>query len=154
MSQGVIVTIKDLVVRVEFASQPPDIGELLVVKNSEQSPLLTESYLNDTIAVCLNLRSSKKIQKGMLVETTGKGIEIPVGQATIGRIFDALGNPVDGQDPIPADNPRKNILKLSSGQKAIPTLSIAIFHQIFIICGNLKNLLAKKLLNPELFAKA
>ncbi|HUD03582.1 MAG TPA: F0F1 ATP synthase subunit beta [Patescibacteria group bacterium] len=113
MNQGIVVTIKDLIVRVEFASQPPNIGELLIVKNAKKSPLLVESYLNDTTAICINLRSSKNIQKGMAVEPTGRGIEIPVGEATIGRIFDALGEPLDGKEAVPADNPRRNILKLS-----------------------------------------
>ena len=110
-----IITIKDLIIRVEFASQPPEIGEVLIVKNKQQSPLLVDSYLNDTTAVCINLRSSKQLEKGMEVERTGKGIEIPVGKVTIGRVFDPLGEPLDGNDPVPLDNPRKNIIKLSGG---------------------------------------
>ena len=116
MSQGTVTTVKDLVIKVEFASDLPEIGEVVIVQNQEKSPLMVEHLLNDTTAICINLRSSKHIQKAMSVERTGKGVEIPVGQATIGRIFDALGEPLDGKAPLPADHPRKNILKVT-GQK-------------------------------------
>lgn len=111
MSRGSVVSVKDLVVKVEFASEMPEIGEVVVVDNEQKSPLLVESLVNDTTATCINLRSNKRIQKAMAVERTGKGIEIPVGQLTIGRIFDALGDPLDGKDPVPADTPRRDILK-------------------------------------------
>ena len=114
MTTGTVLIVKDLVVRVEFTSDMPEIGEVLRVQNSDQSPLLVDALASDTVAICINLRSSKKIQKSMAVERTGKGIEIPVGDAAIGRIFDALGEPLDGQPPAPADTPRKDILKLSN----------------------------------------
>jgi F-type H+-transporting ATPase subunit beta len=112
VSKGVVTTVKDLVVRVEFAEQMPEIGEVVLVQNVDKSPLLVESILNDTTVVCLNLRSSKRIQKAMQVEQTGHGVEIPIGDQTIGRVFDALGSPLDGKEDFPPDFPRKNILKL------------------------------------------
>ena len=49
----------------------------------------------------------------MPVQTTGAGIEIPIGEPTIGRILDALGEPLDGLPSIQGDNVlRKDILKL------------------------------------------
>lgn len=116
MNQGSIISVKDLVVRVEFADNLPEIGEVLLVQNDKKSPLLVESLLSETVALCINLRSSKQIQKAMVVECTGKGIEIPVGEITIGRIFDALGDPLDGLDPVPVGTPRRNIMKL--GEKS------------------------------------
>jgi F-type H+-transporting ATPase subunit beta len=112
MSQGVVTTIKDLVIKVEFAEDLPAIGEVLIVQDELKSPILVE-YLSDNMtAVCLNLRSSKQIQKAMPVLKTGHSIEIPVGSATIGRVFDALGEPLDGKEALPASNPRKNIFEL------------------------------------------
>jgi F-type H+-transporting ATPase subunit beta len=122
MSRGVIISVKDLIIRVEFDKDLPAIGELLVVNNEQKSLLLVESLLNDTIVICINLRSSKKIQKSMAVEGTGKSIGVPVGKETIGRIFDALGEPVDGSEPFPADYPRKNVLHSSTkNQKFLST---------------------------------
>lgn len=114
MNHGSVISVKDLVVKVEFADNLPEIGEVILVQNDDKSPLLVESLTSETVALCINLRSSKHIQKAMAVERTGKGIEIPTGDLTIGRIFDALGEPLDGQPQVPDDTPRRNILKLGA----------------------------------------
>lgn len=114
MNQGSVISVKDLVVKVEFADTLPEIGEVILVQNDAKSPLLVESLISETVALCINLRSSKQIQKAMAVECTGKGIEIPTGDLTIGRIFDALGDPLDGQPQVPDDTPRRNIMKLGA----------------------------------------
>ena len=114
MTTGSVLVVKDLVVRVEFTNDMPEIGEVLLVQNEQKSPLLVDSLLSDTVAVCINLRSNKNIQKAMAVERTGRGVEIPVGEAAMGRIFDALGEPLDGQPAVPEGTPRKDILKLGN----------------------------------------
>jgi F-type H+-transporting ATPase subunit beta len=114
MTTGSVLSVKDLIVKVEFSSDMPEIGEMLVVHNENKAPLLVESLASDTVAVCINLRSNKRIQKAMAVERTGHGVEVPVGKAAIGRIFDALGEPLDGKPPVPADTPKKDILKLGA----------------------------------------
>ena len=62
MTKGSIVAVKDLVVRVEFAEDMPEIGEVVLVQNEEKSPLLVDSLASDTIAICINLRSNKRIK--------------------------------------------------------------------------------------------
>lgn len=114
MSKGSVIAVKDLIIRVEFEDDLPEIGEVIIVQNEQKSPLLVESLQNDTTAICINLRSNKRIQKAMAVERTGHGVEIPIGQETIGRVFDALGEPLDGKEAFPSDYPRKNILKISN----------------------------------------
>jgi F-type H+-transporting ATPase subunit beta len=114
MTTGNVLVVKDIVVKVEFTSDMPEIGEVLLVQNEQKSPILVDSLASDTVAICINLRSSKQIQKSMNVERTGKGVEIPVGQASIGRIFDALGEPLDGQPAVPEGTPRRDILKFSN----------------------------------------
>ena len=96
MNQGVITIVKDLVIHVEFAENVPEIGEMLIVDNKDKAPLLVDTIKNESTVVCINLRASKSIQKAMPVFATGKGVEVPVGEAVIGRIFDALGAPLDG----------------------------------------------------------
>ncbi|MCA9328603.1 F0F1 ATP synthase subunit beta, partial [Candidatus Saccharibacteria bacterium] len=113
MSVGYVVSIKDLVVRAQFDEQPPRIGELITVDNGVQTRLLVDHLEPGGIAFCLNVRSDRRIEKGMPVQTTGQGIEIPIGDVTIGRILDALGEPLDGQPSIQGDDVvRKDILKL------------------------------------------
>ena len=114
MNKGVIRSIRQLIVVVSFDDDHPQIGEVLIAANPERSILLVESLQNDGTAICLNVRSEQTIQRGMAVERTGKGIEIPIGQETIGRVFDALGYPLDELPSLLA-NPNiktKNIFKL------------------------------------------
>lgn len=112
MNQGHVVSIKDLVVRVQFDEGGPRINELITVDNGFETKLLVDHLEPGGIAFCLNVRSDRRIEKGMQVKTTGKGIEIPTGVLTIGRILDALGEPLDGYDPVKDDAPRKDIMKL------------------------------------------
>lgn len=110
--QGVVRVIKDLAIRVEFEKELPKIGELVIVDSKDKGVLLVDSLAPGNIAVCLNIQTDRTIEKNMTVSMTGKGIEVPVGKATIGRIFDALGRPLDGKPQVAADTPRRNILKL------------------------------------------
>lgn len=113
MNPGSVLSIKDLVVRVAFDEDVPSIGEVIIVENGKNTKLLVDHLEEGGIAMCLNVRSDKNVQKGMRVKRTGRGIEIPTGDKTIGRILDALGDPLDGMDPISGDDVvYKDILKL------------------------------------------
>ncbi len=110
---GVITTVKDLVVRAQFDDDAPNINELVVVGNGHETQLMVDHMEPGGVAFCLNVRSDLRITKGMSVERTYKGIEIPIGDATIGRILSALGDPLDGQPPIEGEGViKKDILKL------------------------------------------
>ena len=114
MNKGHVVSIKDLVVRVQFDEGGPAINELVDVENGQGTQLLVDHLEPGGIAFCLNIRSDRRIEKGMPVAVTNKGIEIPVGKETIGRILDAVGDPLDGQPKVSDDVQRKDILKLPS----------------------------------------
>ena len=110
MGQGIIQTVKDLVVMVVFDDDCPDINELILVDNPKKTLLLVDSVSVGNKALCLNIYGDRTIQKGMAVKNTGKSIEIPVGDKTIGRMLDALGNPIDGLDSLDSpDIARRNI---------------------------------------------
>lgn len=110
---GVIVMVKDLVVRAQFDEDTPSVNELVEVQNGYGSKLLVDHLEPGGIAFCLNVRSDLRITKGMEVERTHKGIEIPIGAMTIGRILNALGDPLDGLATLDgADVKYKDILKL------------------------------------------
>lgn len=113
MNPGIVVSIKDLVVRVQFDGKSPAVGEIIIVQNGHNTKLLVDHLETDGVAMCLNVRSDRRVQKGMEVVLTGNGIQVPTGDITIGRILDALGDPLDGQGPVGDENtPRKNILQL------------------------------------------
>lgn len=104
MIHGVIISIKDLVVRARFDDDSPKIGEIIVVDNGHNTKLLVDHLETGGVAMCLNVRSDRRIQKGMIVQRTGKGIQVPTGDETIGRILDALGDSLDGQPNISGEH--------------------------------------------------
>ncbi len=113
MSNGIITTIKDLTVRVRFDDDAPFVGEMLLIDNGHDTKILVDHLETGGIAMCLNIRSDRRVQRGMSVKRTNKGIEIPVGEPTIGRILDAVGEPLDGQPAISGDDViYRDILKL------------------------------------------
>lgn len=114
MNTGTIRSIKDLIVHVQFDDESPEIGEILTVENGFETMLLVDHIKANGIAICLNIRTDRRIYKGMEAKRNEKKIEVPVGDATVGRILDALGDPLDGQPSIPATVERKDISKLPS----------------------------------------
>lgn len=113
MTTGTVISIKDLIVLVQFDADSPEVNELLVVENDSKTRLLVDHLESGGVAFCLNVRTDRKLLKGDVVQRTGKGIEIPIGAPTIGRILNALGDPIDGMDPIAGEDVKyKDILKI------------------------------------------
>lgn len=101
VSAGVVRSFRELVTLVAFDKDSPEIGEILLVSNQNRTPLMVNHLASGNIAVCLNILNDRTLQKNMAVERSGRSIEIPVGPAVMGRVFDALGRPLDGL-PLPA----------------------------------------------------
>ena len=113
MTTGSIRSIRDLVIMVQFGDDSPEIGELLLVDNPNKTVLLVDHLKANNNAVCLNIMGDKTLQKNMAVQGTGKGMEIPVGPETVGRVFDSLGRSLDGKAFTPtAKTSYKNILQI------------------------------------------
>lgn len=110
---GIVTAIKELVALIQFDDDVPNINELVTVDNGFGTELLVDHLSPGGLVYCLNVRSDNRLTKGMSVARTHKGIEIPVGEATIGRILSAIGDPLDGVAPFDAAKvPHKDILKL------------------------------------------
>ena len=62
--------------------------------------LEVQQQLGDGIVRTIAMGTSDGLKRGMSVEDTGTPIQVPVGQETLGRIMDVLGNPIDEQGPI------------------------------------------------------
>ena len=95
--KGVVRSLKGLVIKVQFDEDIPDINEMLYVDNEKKSPLLVSSLMHGDTAVCLNIGGEYGIKKGESVTRSGKSLEIPVGEAMIGRVWDAMARPIDGK---------------------------------------------------------
>lgn len=113
MNSGTIISIKNLVVFVQFDEAMPEVGEIVVVENKKGTNLLVDHLRDNDIAICFNLRGDLSLLKGMPVSRTGKGLEIMVGDPAIGRIFNALGDPLDGIEQVKAEDMlKRDITKL------------------------------------------
>ncbi len=103
MSNGKIVQIIGAVVDVEFSRDAmPGIFEALKM----QSPELTfevQQQLGDGVVRTIAMGSTDGLRRGMEVLATGNPILVPVGQATLGRIMNVLGEPIDEMGPVTTD---------------------------------------------------
>jgi len=103
MSKGVVRVLKDLVIKVQFDDDMPELNEMLYVDNKNKTPLLVSSLDKGDTAICLNIAGDKTVLKGDLVTRSGHSLEIPVGDEMVGRVWDAMGRPIDGMPQLPDD---------------------------------------------------
>jgi F-type H+/Na+-transporting ATPase subunit beta len=100
MADGKIVQCIGAVVDVEFPrSAMPKVYDALKMAGSELT-LEVQQQLGDGIVRTIALGSSDGLRRGMMIQNTGAPISVPVGKATLGRIMDVLGNPIDECGPV------------------------------------------------------
>jgi len=98
--QGKIVQCIGAVVDVEFPrDQMPKIYDALKMDGSTLT-LEVQQQLGDGIVRTIALGSSDGLRRGMVVQNTAQTIMVPVGKATLGRIMDVLGAPIDERGPV------------------------------------------------------
>ena len=99
-AQGKIVQTIGAVVDVEFPrDQMPNVYDALKMDGTALT-LEVQQQLGDGIVRTIALGSSDGIRRGSMVRNTGAPITVPVGKATLGRIMDVLGNPIDERGPV------------------------------------------------------
>jgi F-type H+/Na+-transporting ATPase subunit beta len=100
MSSGKIVQVIGAVVDVEFPRDAiPKIYDALVLDEGGLT-LEVQQQLGDGVVRCIAMGASEGLKRGLGVKNTGAPISVPVGQATLGRIMDVLGKPVDERGPV------------------------------------------------------
>jgi F-type H+-transporting ATPase subunit beta len=99
---GKIVQIIGAVVDVEFPREAiPRVYEALKLEDSgRELTLEVQQQLGDGIVRCIAMGVSEGLKRGITVHSTGKGIVVPVGNGTLGRIMDVLGHPQDEKGPV------------------------------------------------------
>ncbi len=103
MSQGKIVQIIGAVVDVEFPREGvPKVYDALKVQGTEIT-LEVQQQLGDGVVRAIALGSTDGLKRGLVADNTNRAIAVPVGEATLGRIMDVLGNPIDEVGPINAE---------------------------------------------------
>ncbi|MFN9771045.1 MAG: F0F1 ATP synthase subunit beta [Burkholderiales bacterium] len=113
MQQGQIVQCIGAVVDIQFPRDSmPHVYDALVLGDAGDSlaePGLTfevQQQLGDGVVRTIALGSSDGLRRGMPVTNTGAAISVPVGEATLGRIMDVLGRPIDEAGPIKTEERR------------------------------------------------
>ncbi len=102
MSTGTTVQIIGAVVDVEFpADAIPNIYDALIIDEGNIT-LEVQQQLGDGIVRTIAMGASEGLKRGMDVRNTGAAIQVPVGEKTLGRIMDVLGQPIDNKGPIGA----------------------------------------------------
>ena len=112
MSKGIVTQVMGPVVDVKFEDgQLPDIYDALHVQvdateHSEERRLALEValHLGDNSVRTIAMASTDGVKRGMAVESTGGPITVPVGEATLGRVFNVLGEAIDERENVPAEN--------------------------------------------------
>jgi F-type H+/Na+-transporting ATPase subunit beta len=101
MSSGKIVEVIGAVVDVEFPRDSvPKIYDALLISEAKGLTLEVQQQLGDGIVRTIAMGAAEGLRRGFEVTNTGEPITVPVGQKTLGRIMDVLGNPIDEKGPI------------------------------------------------------
>ena len=114
---GRIVQVSGSVINVEFdEGQMPRINEALTVElNGKTLVMEVAQHIGNNTVKCIMLSGSEGMSSGMEVTATGDSIRVPVGDVVLGRMFNVLGEPIDGGDPIPEDTERMSIHRKAPG---------------------------------------
>ena len=101
MKKGVITGVSGPVVDVMFTDSLPKLKDALEVRDeSGRKVMEVAQYLDEKSVRCIMLSGSEGLRRGMSVTAAGKCIEVPVGEVTLGRMFNVLGDPIDGKGDI------------------------------------------------------
>ena len=108
---GKIVQISGPVVDVLFErSHLPKIREALYTIHRDKKVFMeVEQHIGKDMVRTIMMGQSEGLHRGMDVVATGSPITVPVGDLTLGRMFNVLGDPIDGEDAIPDSSPRWSI---------------------------------------------
>ena len=112
---GQVIQITGPVVDIEFpAGQLPAIYNAVAIQRKGQADLVCEvqQHLGNNWVRAVAMTTTDGLARGIDVLDTGGPISVPVGEVTLGRVFDVLGNAIDGKGPVdrtktPADPPQR-----------------------------------------------
>ena len=100
MSSGKVVSVIGAVIDVEFPREEvPQVYDALKIDQSNTT-LEVQQQLGDGVVRTIAMGASEGLARGVSVSNTNAPISVPVGDATLGRIMDVLGNPIDEKGPI------------------------------------------------------
>lgn len=111
MNTGKIVQVSGPVIDIEFETgKIPKLRDAITVTvNGEKRVMEVSQIMPDRTVRCIMLSQSEGLARGDEAVCEGGGIKVPVGNATLGRMFNVLGDPIDGGEVIAENEPRRSI---------------------------------------------
>ena len=117
MNKGIVREVLSSIVDVEFMDHLPEIKHALRVDIEPKDnngiavhlTLEVALHLGNRVVRCISMNPTDGLRRGMEVIDTGAPITVPVGEVALGRVFNVLGEAIDGKDPLPEDTKRDPI---------------------------------------------
>ena len=107
INQGKVIQVMGAVVDVKFENNLPAILEALEIEaDGRRLVLEVAQHLGENSVRTIAMDTTEGLERGHLVKSSGKQISVPVGEETLGRIMNVIGEPVDERGPIKAKNVR------------------------------------------------
>ena len=125
-STGKIVAVSGSVVEVRFEKDLPAIFNALVANGDKPLILETQGYIDEHTVRALAMGGTQGLARGMNITDTGHPIEVPVGDKTLGRMFNVFGDTIDGGKPI------KNPELISIHAQPVPVSELKVSSEIFV----------------------
>jgi F-type H+-transporting ATPase subunit beta len=110
--QGKIISVRGSVVDVWFENNLPPLHTLLHAGKDKEMSVEVLTQLDQNRLRGIALTPTQSLARGMVVETDGRELTVPVGKMIMGRMFDVFGNTIDMEKPLSADVERRNIHQL------------------------------------------
>ncbi|MGD8623195.1 MAG: F0F1 ATP synthase subunit beta [Anaerolineae bacterium] len=105
LSEGHVIQVMGPVVDIEFPhGDLPEIYHAVdIPRNGDKLVVEVQQHLGNNWVRCVAMDSTDGLRRGMTAINTGQSITVPVGKATLGRIFNVLGEPIDNLGPVDAE---------------------------------------------------
>ncbi len=111
-NQGTVLRISGTIIDVQFAEEhvPDILNELHILipadkeQEAKKATVEVAQQLGDGVVRCIAIENLFRVSRGLKVVDTGNPIQVPVGDQVLGRIFDVMGETIDGLAPISTDN--------------------------------------------------
>jgi len=123
---GKIVAVSGSVVEVAFSKTLPAMFNALTTDDEKPLILETQGYIDEHTVRALAMGSTQGLSRGQKIIDTGHPIEVPVGQKTLGRMFNVFGETIDGEKPI------KNPETKSIHAQPVPVSKLEVSSEIFV----------------------
>ncbi len=130
-NQGMIIRLVGVVVDVEFESgNLPSIHNALLVKRRSGEDLILEiqEHVGTKVVRAIAMGPTAGLRRGMAVIDLERPIEVPIGRKTLGRLFNVLGQPIDGKGEIESD-------RIAPIHKKAPSVSEQVVSREMIVTG-------------------